>query len=391
MSEFLELYELRRFLPLPYEAAAAPRLKLAQGKLQEERPPWVGLPGEGAALLRLHTLAESILTQGRTLLAVEDGALRSGIEGVAGCLGAKSGQVWLLGGLPGEEELRQALELAEYQDVILYTAGGEHTPAFRRIRAVLAERYGGEAGRHVLLAEDLGPGGSGGFGLLTAAGLLPMAVLGVDLGALLCGAVRMMERCKAASYENPAWRYAAARRQLCRSGFTVELLCGWDPALRPLLEWAKGLFAAAEGKERRTLFPVVVDYSRDFRSLGQCLQDGPRLFFETSVRLDAAGSEDSGLSGIREAVLEGTLLSHTEHGVPNLVLRPGGADAASLGGLIYFFQYACGLSACLLDADPAACPGVEACEERIRSLLPPGGEERGERAERQRPVPAGIL
>ena len=391
MSEFLELYELRRFLPLPYEAAAAPRLKMAQDKLQGERPAWVSLPGEGTALLRLHTLAESILAQGQTLLVVEDGVLRSGVEGVAGCLGAASGQVRLLSGLPREEELRQALALAECQDVVLYTAEGEDTPAFRLLRQVLMKRYGGEAGRRLLLAENLGTGGRSGFGLLTAAGLLPMAVLGVDLGALLCGAVRMMERCRAATFENPAWRYAAVRRQLCRSGFTVELLCGWDAALRPLLEWAKGLFAAAEGKERRTLFPGVVDYSRDFRSLGQCLQDGPRLFFETVVRLDAAGDGETGLTRLREAVMEGTLLSHTEHGVPNLILRPGGADAASLGGLIYFFQYACGLSACLLDAAPAARPGVEACEGRIRSLFPPAWEELEEGPARDRPVPAGIL
>ncbi len=388
MPDFLELYQLRRFLPLPYEAAAAPRLKTAQDKLQRERPPWVRLPGEGAALLRLHTLAESIRAQGQVLLVVEDGALRSGVEGVTGCLGIEGGPVCFFGGLPREEELRRALALAETRDVILYTAGGERTPAFRLLRSALAERYGDEAGRRLLPAGDLGPGSGGGFGLLTAAGLLPMAVAGVDLGSLLRGAVEMMERCKAASFDNPAWRYAAARRQLCRSGFSVELLCCWDGALRPLLDWARGLFAAAEGKERRTLFPAVVDYSREFRSTGQCIQEGPRLFFETVVRLDPGPDADPGLARLREAAMEGTLLSHTDHGVPNLILRPGAAEAEALGGLIYFFQYTCGLSARLLDADPAACPGVEDCEARIRSLLwsPAAAPERAAGA-----VPAGIL
>lgn len=385
MPEFLELHELRRFLPLPYEAAAAPRLKTAQDKLQRERPPWACLPGEGTALLRLHTLAESIRAQGQALLVAADGALRSGVEGVTGCLGVRDGPVFFLGGLPREEELRRALALAEERDVILFSAGGERTPAFRILRAALAERYGDEAGRHVLSAG--GPGG--GFGLLTAAGLLPMAVAGVDLEALLRGAAEMMERCKAASFDNPAWRYAAARRQLCRSGFSVELLCCWDGTLRPLLDWARGLFAAAEGRERRTLFPAVVDYSREFRSVGQCIQDGPRLFFETVVRLDPGPGADPGLTRLREAAMEGTLLSHTDHGVPNLILRPGEAGAEALGRLICFFQYACALSARLLDADLTTCPGVEDCEARILSLLRP---DRLAAAEMNaEAVPAGIL
>lgn len=365
----LELFETRRFLPLPYEAAVEPRLKRAQDKLQEGGPRmgWVHLLGEGTALLRLRALAESIRAQGRTLLVVEDGGLRDGVRGVAGCLGGEPDRVQFLSGLPSHWELEQAAELASHGRAVLYAAGSENTPAFRLLRRAMAERYGKEAGRYILVAGDLVPGGTGGFALLTAAGLLPMAVAGVDVGALLSGAMQMRERCKPASFENPAWQYAAVRRELCRSGYAVELLCCWDPALRPLLEWAKQLFAASEGKGSRALFPVVVDYSREFRSLGQYIQDGPRFFFETVVRLDAG--MDSDLSRLRAAAVEGTLLAHTDSGVPNLILRPGGAEAEALGGLIYFFQYASGLSACLLDADMLACPGVAACEARIRALF----------------------
>lgn len=354
MPELVELYEMRRFLPLPYEAAAEPRLRRAQDRLQGGGADWVRLPGEGPLCF---------IGQGQTLLVVEDSGLEYGVRGIAGCLGGSLDRVRFLSGLPSSEGLRQALELASHGDALLLQAGKEDAPAVRLLRAALEERYGEEAERHILRAGEA----SGGFALLGPAGLLPMAAAGVDVGALLAGAAEMRERCRTASFENPAWKYAAVRRQLRRSGFSVELLCCWDAALRPLLEWARGLFAAAEGKERKVLFPAAADYSRDFRTLGQHIQEGPRIFFETVVRLDEA--EETPLSQLREAAMDGTLLSHTEHGVPNIILRPGGRTAEALGALIYFFQYACGLSACLLDADPLACPGVEACEERIGGLF----------------------
>jgi len=374
MPELLELYELERFLPLPYEAAAEPRLKRAQDKLQGAGLDWVRLPGEGVPL-SLRALASDLRAQGRTLLVVEDGGLRDGVQGIAGCLEGSLDQVRFLSGLPSPEELRQALELTEYGNVILFAAGRADALTFRLLQNALRERYGGEAERSVLTAGE--EGRYGGFGLLTAPGLLPLAAAGVDVGALLAGAAEMRERCRAASYENPAWKYAAVRRQLRSSGFSIELLCCWDAALRPLLEWAKGLFAAAEGKERKALFPAVVDYSREFCTMGQYIQEGPRLFFETVVRLEGEGEQ---LSRLREAAMDGTLLSHTENGVPNLILRPGGRTAEALGGLIYFFQYACGLSAFLLDADPLARPGVEDCEARIGGLLRDGGRARREPA-----------
>ncbi len=388
----VELFEIKRFLPLPYEEAMAPRLKRAQDKLWSGggRPDWVRLPEERMAPLRLRALAESVRAQGRTLVVVDGGGLREGIRGAAAFAGVpadrEGARVRLLSGLPGPEELRDAVELAANGSVALCAAGGRESPAFRLLRQTLEERYGEEAERYVLTAGDLGaePGENSGFGLLTAAGLLPMEALGVDAAAVLRGAAEMRRRCRASSFENPAWRYAAVRRQLCRSGFAVELLCCWDSALGPLLEWAAQLFAAAEGKEGRVLFPVAVDYSRSFHTLGQCVQDGPRLFLETVVRLDEE-SED-GLAGLREAVMDGTMRAHTERGVPNLMLRPGARTAETLGSLLYFFQYAGGLSACLLDADPLSCPGVEACRARIRSLLPPEVPET-----KRRMAAAGIL
>lgn len=389
MAELFEMHEIQRFLPLPYEEAMAPRLKRAQERLQRSalRRGWPRRPGDSPELLRICGLAGSIRARRQTLVVVEDGGLSSGVRGTAELLGGGDMErVRFLSGLPSPSELGEALELADRGELLLLAAGRENAPAFRLLRGALEERYGGEAERHILS----GLPESGGDGLLTAAGLLSLAVLGVDAAALLAGAAEMEERCEAASFENPAWRYAAVRRQLCRTGFSVELLCCWDAALRSLLEWVAGLFAAAEGKGGRALFPVAVDYSRAFGTLGQYIQDGPRLFVETAVRLEENGEEP--LSRLREAAEEGTMLSHTDHGVPNLILRPGGRTAESLGGLIFFFQYACGLSACMLDADLSARPGVEACEARIAGQLALfGGERRARAAGFRRSAPAGIL
>lgn len=382
----LELYQMRRFLPLPYEAAAEPRLRRAQDRLQAGGPGlgWVRLPEGGGALLRLRTLAESIRSQGRTLLVVEEAGLRDGVRGVVKCLGGGLERVRFLSGLPAPWELEEAQALAGRGDAVLYAAGSEDTPAFRLLRRTMTERQGPEAGRCVLAAGDLASGGAGGFGLLTAAGLLPLAAAGVDTAALLAGAAEMWERCAQSSFENPAWQYAAVRRELCRAGYGTELLCCWDPALKSLLDWARQLFAASGGRGRRALFPAAVDYSREFRSVGRYIQEGPRRFFETVVRLE----QEDGLAQLREATVEGTLRAHTDSGVPNLILRPGGRTAEALGGLIYFFQYACGLSACLLDGDGPSSPGMAACEARIQEALlefsGPGGEK-------NKRVPAGIL
>lgn len=349
MPELFELYEIERFLPLPYEAALEPRLRRAQDKLQRGGPclDWVRMPEEGAAVLRLHNLAQSIRAQGRTLLAVEDGGLREGVRGAAEFLGGGTERVLFLSALPSPEELRRALELTAHGEVLLCAAGGGDTLAFRILRRALEERYGQEAERYILSAGETGH--SGGFALLSTQGLLLLAASGVDIGALLAGASGVRRRCAAASFENPAWQYAAVRRQLSRSGFTVELLCCWEARLRPVLEWAKGL---------EPLLSAAVDWSRELRSLERCAREGPRCFFETVVRLEPEEG-DPLPRRLRETAAEETLRSHTAAGVPNLILRPGGRTAEALGGLLYFFQYAGALSALMGDADPFVCPGAE--------------------------------
>ena len=230
--------------------------------------------------------------------------------------------------------------------------------------------------------------------MLTAVGLLPIAVAGVDIEALMRGAAEMMEVCADGSYACPAWKYAAIRYELYRSGRPIEILACYDPAFRFMSEWWKQLYGESEGKDGKGLFPASVDFTADLHSMGQYIQQGKRIMFETVVRLGASNTqvcvpkdETDGdglnfLAGetmdyIRDRAMEGTLLAHTEGGVPNIIVEADGKTPEALGQLIYFFEYACGLSGYLLDVNPFDQPGVEAYKKNMFALLgKPGYEDR---------------
>ena len=290
----------------------------------------------------------------------------------------------------------------------------EPAVAFRFFREALEKKYGREGARERIyattdkargalksLADSEGwetfvvPDDVGGrYSVLTAVGLLPIAVAGVDITALMQGAAEMMETCTEASFRCPAWRYAAIRYELYRAGRSIELLACYDPAFRFMAEWWKQLFGESEGKEGKGLFPASVEFTADLHSMGQYIQEGKRLMFETVVRLgpsdrqltvpadEADGDGLNFLAGksldfIRDRAMEGTLLAHTEGGVPNLIVETSGRTPADLGQLIYFFEYACGLSGYLLDVNPFDQPGVEAYKKNMFALLgKPGYEDR---------------
>ena len=290
----------------------------------------------------------------------------------------------------------------------------EPAVAFRFFRELLEKKYGRDGARSRIyattdkargalksLADTQGwetfvvPDEVGGrYSVLTAVGLLPIAVTGVDIDALMRGAAQMMDRCAEPSYDCPAWRYAAIRYELYRSGRSVELLACYDPAFRFMLEWWKQLYGESEGKDDKGLFPASVEFTADLHSMGQYIQEGKRLMFETVVRLgpsenrlavprdEADGDGLNFLAGtdmdfIRDRAMEGTLLAHTEGGVPNIIVEADGKTAEALGQLIYFFEYACGLSGYLLDVNPFDQPGVEAYKKNMFALLgKPGYEDR---------------
>ena len=219
---------------------------------------------------------------------------------------------------------------------------------------------------------------------------------GVDLDELMGGAQEMMTLCAKNDYSNPAWQYAAMRHELYRQGKKVELLACFEPAFRFMAEWWKQLYGESEGKEEKGLFPASVDFTADLHSMGQYIQQGERMLMETVVRFAPAEhqmrvpfDESNGdglnfLAGktmdfINRQAMDGTLLAHVEGGVPNLIVSAGERNARTLGELIYFFEFSCGLSGYLLGVNPFDQPGVEAYKKNMFALLgKPGYEEMGE-------------
>ena len=290
----------------------------------------------------------------------------------------------------------------------------EPAVAFRFFRELLEKKYGAEGAASRIYAttdahkgalksradqkgyeEFVVPDNIGGrYSVLTAVGLLPIAVAGIDIDALMAGAADMMGTCALADMNaNPAWQYAGARYEMYRTGKKIELLAAYEPCFRFMSEWWKQLYGESEGKENEGLFPASVEFTADLHSMGQYIQQGERHLFETVVRFGASKNEnpvpfDEGngdglnfLAGksmdfICRQAMDGTLLAHVEGGVPNVTLQTGSLNEQTLGGLIYFFEYACGLSGYLLDVNPFDQPGVEAYKKNMFALLgKPGYEE----------------
>ena len=237
----------------------------------------------------------------------------------------------------------------------------------------------------------------GRFSVLTPVGLLPIACAGFDIAKLVEGAQTMEKACgKDVPFaENIAAQYAAVRNALyTEAGKKIEIMVNYQPKLHFMSEWWKQLYGESEGKDGKGLFPASVDFTADLHSMGQYIQEGKRLMFETVVRLGASNSQvyvpkdetdgdglnflaGESMDYIRDRAMEGTLLAHTEGGVPNVIVEADGKTPEALGQLIYFFEYACGLSGYLLDVNPFDQPGVEAYKKNMFALLgKPGYEDR---------------
>lgn len=245
-----------------------------------------------------------------------------------------------------------------------------------------------------VVPDDIG----GRFSVLSAVGLLPIAVAGIDIDELLAGAAEGQKACSSEDVLSiPAVRYASYRTALMRRGFDIEILVNYDPALTTLSEWWKQLFGESEGKDNRGLFPASVNNTTDLHSMGQYIQEGQRILFETVLFVDEASAsvqipEDDGdldalnylageeLHEINRKAMLGTTLAHVDGGVPNLALTLSKLDARALGELIYFFEYACGISAHMNAVNPFNQPGVEAYKINMFALLGKSGFE-AERAE----------
>ena len=286
--------------------------------------------------------------------------------------------------------------------------------AFRVFREYLEKEYGeAEAAKRIYcttdkargtlkaLADEKGyecfviPDDVGGrFSVLTAVGLLPIAVSGADISALMKGAAAAAKDYSVCDLEkNDCYRYAAIRNAFYNKGKAIELLVSYEPRFTMMAEWFKQLYGESEGKDHKGLFPASVTFSTDLHSMGQYVQDGRRLMFETVVNIKDCGSdteimEDAQngdglnflagktMSFVNQKAFEGTVLAHTDGGVPNLVINVDKADEENLGRLIYFFEKACAISGYLLGVNPFDQPGVESYKKNMFALLgKPGYEE----------------
>lgn len=361
------LFRAQTFLPLPYEAALAPRLRRVREKLRSE--PWVRLPARQAEETDRLRAAAARLRAGSRVLAVLGGG--PGPRGLAECLrvpGAGPELLFLDSG-DAPERVLPALEEADFSAAVM--PGAEEDPALCRLslalRSLLERRYGPEETRRRFLSFEEGPEPLpwSGWELLSTAGLLPAAAAGADVDALLAGAAEMMELCGTDSFENPAWRYASIRHQLYRSGRAAEVLAGYgDPSLRGLLEWRQRLCAGSEAREGKGLFPAWALYPQDLPTLGQAIRGGRLPVFETVLVLGEADRLRS----------QESLPGRSPEGVPLVLLSAPGKTAGTLGALVSFFQYACGLSCGLLDVDPFRTP--EAAERERFFALDPAREPR---------------
>lgn len=314
------------------------------------------------------------------------------------------------------EELVGLLDGVDFSINVISKSGTTTEPAvsFRIFRELIEKRYGAEGAKARIyattdrargalktLADSLGyttfviPDDVGGrFSVLTPVGLLPIAVAGIDIDAMLAGAASMADKLAEPSVENPAWQYAAARNALYRKGFTTEIVAAYEPRFRYVGEWWKQLYGESEGKDNKGIFPASVDLTADLHSMGQYIQQGMRNLFETVVSFDRSGahvsvpvSEDNldGLNFLAGKELDelnrmarlGTVLAHVDGGVPNIAIELDESSAFTFGELVYFFEFACGLSGYLLSVNPFNQPGVEAYKQNMYALIgKPGFEDK---------------
>jgi len=329
-------------------------------------------------------------------------------------------QIIFVGNNISSSYMSDVIDLLEGKDFsinVISKSGTTTEPAiaFRIFRKLLEDKYGVEAARKRIyattdkakgalktLANEEGyesfviPDDVGGrYSVLTAVGLLPIAVSGADIDKMMEGAAQAANDFSHSELEdNQAYQYAAVRNILYNKGKTIEMLINYEPNLQYFSEWWKQLFGESEGKDQKGIYPSSANFSTDLHSLGQYVQEGRRDLFETVIKLDkprrelTIEKEENDLDGlnylagktidfVNNKAFEGTMLAHTDGGVPNLIVTIPALDEYTFGYLVYFFEKACAMSGYLLGVNPFDQPGVEAYKVNMFALLgKPGYEDK---------------
>ncbi|MGN0312388.1 MAG: glucose-6-phosphate isomerase [Lachnospiraceae bacterium] len=393
---------------------------------------WIDLPvdydkEEFAAIKRA---AKKIQDDSQVLLVIGIGGSYLGARAAIECLRhnfyncltkeqRKTPEIYFVGNNISSTYLADLIEVVGEKDFsvnVISKSGTTTEPAiaFRIFKELLEKKYGKkeaagriyattdkERGALKTLADDEGyetfvvPDDVGGrFSVLTAVGLLPIAVSGADIDQLMAGAAAGRKLAIEAPFEeNDAMLYAAIRNILLRKGKSVEILANYEPNLHYVAEWWKQLYGESEGKDQRGIFPASVDLTADLHSMGQFIQDGARIMYETVLNVEKSrrtvtiGSDEKNLDGlnylagkemdfVNKSAMNGTILAHTDGHVPNLKVNIPELNEYCLGELFYFFEFACGVSGYILGVNPFNQPGVESYKKNMFALLgKPGYEE----------------
>lgn len=391
---------------------------------------WIDLPGRTSAaeLQAMQARAAELRAKSQVFVCIGIGGSYLGAKAIiealkpAFSLGLSGGPEILYAGHQLSEdymhELLAYLDGRDYSLCIISKSGTTTEPAiaFRLLRAHLEKKYGKEEARTRIVAitdarkgamrqladregytayvvpDDVG----GRFSVLTPVGLFPLAVAGIDIQALVQGAAAEAADVAEAGNDwkrNRCLQYACYRQWCYRHGLGVELLVNYDPRLIYMAEWWKQLYGESEGKDQKGILPAAVDLTTDLHSMGQFIQDGARIMFETVLNVEESPAEiilqkeDVDTDGmnylagqtvdfVNKSAMNGTILAHTDGNVPNLMVKIPSQDEFSLGQVFYFFEFACGVSGYILGVNPFDQPGVESYKKNMFALLgKPGYEE----------------
>ena len=414
---------------------SARKLLLSKSGAGNDYLGWIDLPVDydKEEFARIKKAAEKIKSDSDVLVVIGIGGSYLGARAAIEFLGhnffnsvskdlRKAPEIYFVGNSISSNYLSGLVDVIGDRDFsvnIISKSGTTTEPAiaFRVFKKMLEEKYGkDEAAKRIYATTDKAKGAlkkladaegyeefvvpddvGGRFSVLTAVGLLSIAVSGVDIDELMAGAASARKRCIENDFDNnDAMQYAALRNIMLRKGKSVEILCDYEPSLHYTLEWWKQLMGESEGKDNKGLFPASVDLTTDLHSMGQFIQDGSRIMFETVLNVEKTSreivieKEDEDLDGlnylagktmdfVNKCAMNGTILAHTDGNTPNLRVDIPEQTPFYLGELFYFFEFACGLSGYMLGVNPFNQPGVESYKKNMFALLgKPGYEAEGE-------------
>ena len=390
-------------LPVDYDKDEFARIKKAAAKIQSDSDVLLVI-GIGGSYLGARAAIEFLT---HSFYNVLDKGTR------------KTPQIFFVGNSISSKYIKDLQDVVRDKDFsinIISKSGTTTEPAiaFRVFKEMLIEKYGKEeANKRIYATTDKAKGAlknlanqegyesfvvpddvGGRFSVLTAVGLLPIAVSGADIDKLMEGAASGRKKALETPYEeNPALLYASIRNILLRKGKHVEIVANYEPSLHYVSEWWKQLFGESEGKDQKGIFPAAVDLTTDLHSMGQFIQDGARIMFETVINVEESPEEvvlkeeeidtdgmnylaGKNVDFVYKSAMNGTILAHTDGQVPNLKVNVPEQNEFYLGELFYFFEFACGISGYLLGVNPFNQPGVESYKRNMFALLGKPGYEK---------------